>query len=85
MYKERLHFISPDLPYYFDKFSLIDQLYYDSFALKRIRELINKKNSYLYPGYPSYSEVNVAFALKVPIYTGDSLKRYAFSLNKGAN
>ena len=70
-YKMRLNFVNIDLKSYFDKMSLIDQLYYDSEAQNRIKKLIQGKTTYLYGGYPTMTEVKVAYELKIPILTGD--------------
>lgn len=60
-------------------------MYFDAFAMKEIKEIIDQKVSYLYPGYPSQTEVNVAYGLNIPILTGNYLNRFMFSLSKGAN
>jgi hypothetical protein len=39
-FKERVHFIWPQLPSHMHYLSLIDQLYYDSVALQKIKKLI---------------------------------------------
>lgn len=39
-YRDRVHFIWPDLPSYMHYMSLEQQLYYDSYALNKIKKLI---------------------------------------------
>lgn len=82
-YKMRLHFIHIDLQSRFDRMPLIDQLYYDSQAQNQIKKLIYNKTSYLYGGFPSMTELKIAYELKTPILTGDPMIRYAFNLKNG--
>lgn len=83
-YRDRIHFVWPDLPAHMHYLSLLDQLYYDSFALQKIQKLIFQKVTYLVPGYPSFTNIHLASYLNIPIFSGDPMVAHALSLKSGA-
>ncbi len=68
-YKDRLHFVFPENHEKFPShFSTSRMLLYSPKTIARIKKLIQGKNAYIIPGYPSNDDVKLANELNLPIF-----------------
>jgi len=83
-YKDRLHFVWPENHINFPShFTTSRLLLYSPKAMKRIQSLIQGKNAFIVPGFPSNDDIKLAVQLKIAIFSGDPQKHFNTS-NKSA-
>lgn len=84
-YKERLHFVWPENHINFPShFTTSRLLLYSPKAIKRIIALIQGKNAFIVPGFPSNDDIKLAVQLKIPIFSGDPQKHFTMSSKSAA-
>ncbi|KAM3134738.1 hypothetical protein pb186bvf_013213 [Paramecium bursaria] len=83
--KFNIKFIVPDnssrLP---GHMSILQKLLYSPMTIRKIRQLIFNKISYIMPGYPHSRYIKLCQSLNVPVYMGNPQLHYLYSSQSGA-